>query len=267
MTTVAPDVSDSEKSAISMGSQEEDVLTNQLVAEFSEAVGENVRMVRFMAQCCLRNRNYDMESARKRLGNYLAWRKETFGDLSDQSVEKDENLHAQIMTGMMYICPTRLSTGSGVLFARMRIHDPTKYNAHATIKFWHYIVLSALTLYPTLASAGFTLVNNFEGASMANLDIGVPRAISSALNKCMPIRMNSLNMVNPPWVIRMVVPMVKSIISAKLAQRLNVVLDAAELPGLLGIDQKDLPIELGGELDVDSPTGYLHELLEKNIVV
>lgn len=102
---------------------------------------------------------------------------------------------------------------------------------------------------------------------MANLDIGVPRAISSALNKCMPIRMNSLNMVNPPWVIRMVVPMVKSVISAKLAQRLNVVLDAAELPGLLGIDQKDLPIELGGELDVDSPTGYLHELLEKNIVV
>lgn len=253
--------------SIAIGSPEEGRLAQELIDAFPTAVEENARMVRFMALCCLRNRGYDMASARKRLGKYLEWRKETFGNLLDQTVEDNETLRSQIHSGMVYICPDRTPEGAAIMFVRMRRHDPSTYDSLATVRCWHYMVLTALMQDPGLASNGFLIVNNFEGATTANLDISVPRAISSALNKCMPIRVVSINAVNPPWILRMVIPVVKSLLSAKLAERLNVVLDHAELPGLLSIPQEILPTELDGEVDVDADDGYLHKLAALNLAV
>jgi hypothetical protein len=252
---------------ISINSPEEDSLVKTLLSAFPEAVAENERMVRFMAQCCLRNRSYDILSAQKRLEKYLGWRKEIFGNWADQTASGNEQLCTQILTGMVSVCPAKTPSGAGILFVRMRLHDPVTFDAHATVRCWHYIVMSAITQDPTLARTGFVVINNFEGATLSNLDISVPRAISSALSKCLPVRIESLSAVNPPWVLRMVIPIVKSVLSAKLGERLQVVFEHAELPELLSIPKEILPVELDGEVDVDAPDGYLHKLIEQDLAV
>jgi hypothetical protein len=256
-----------EAPSIAFESPEEAALVENLVANFPEACTENARMVKFMAECCLRNRGYDFASAQKRLGKYLAWRKETFGHLEDQTVENNEVLRSQIHAALMYVCPTRMPNGAALLFVRMRHHNPTQFDAHMTLQYWHYMMLTLLAKDPTLAATGFVIVNNFEGATLANTDINVPRAISSALNKSMPVRVNSINLVNPPWILRMIIPVFKSVLSAKLGERLNVVLQHEDLPAVLSIPQAVLPTELGGEVDVDAPNGYLDELIGQNLSV
>lgn len=248
-------------------SSEEIALIEELCSQFPNEFEENPKLVRFMAACSLRNRHYEVASSLKRLGKYLGWRKEIFGHCKDQSIENDDQLRNQIRAGLLYLCPTRLSNGAALIFIRMRHHNPSDFNSHATMQYWHYMIMTSLIKDPLLAVRGFVFVNNFEGATLANTDIKVPTSISSALNKCMPVRVNSINFVNPPWVIRLVIPVVKTILSAKLASRLNVILDASELPEVLSIAQEALPTELGGLVEVDEPDGVLQIMVAENIVV
>ena len=127
--------------------------------------------------------------------------------------------------------------------------------------------MTAMVHDPTLAAAGFVIVNNFEGATMANTDINIPRVISAAINKCVPIRVKSINMVNPPFILRMVIPVFKSVVSAKMASRFNVILTHDELPAFLSVNREILPTELGGDVDVDAPGGYLQKLIDQKWVV
>lgn len=252
---------------VSIHSSEEGALIEELCSQFPDEYQENPKLVRFMAACSLRNRRYEPASASKRLGKYLGWRKEIFGHCKDQSIEEDATLRDQIRAGLLYLCPTRLPNGAALIFIRMRHHNPSDFDSHTTMQYWHYMIMTSLIKDPLLAVHGFVFVNNFEGATLANTDIKVPTSISSALNKCMPVRVNSINFVNPPWVIRLVIPVVKTVLSAKLASRLNVILDAAELPGVLSISQEDLPTELGGQVEVDDPVGVLQIMVAENIVV
>lgn len=254
-------------SVIKFDSPEEVALVEEISGHFPDELSENPRLVKFMAACCLRNRHYDIKSSLKRLGKYLHWRKEIFCDCKDQTIEDNELLKEQIRAGLLYLCPTRMPNGAALIFVRMRHHNPREFDSHATLRYWHYMIVSSLIKEPTLAMHGFVFVNNFEGASLANTDIQVPKSISAAMNKCMPVRVNSLNFVNPPWVIRLVIPVFKTLFSAKMASRLNVTLDANELPELLSIPQEALPTELGGQIEVDSPDGVLQTMVAENIVV
>lgn len=252
---------------IGIGSPEEATLIEEISGKFPEELAENPRLVKFMAACSLRNRGYDVKSSMKRLGKYLRWRREIFRDYKDQTIEDNELLKGQVRAGLLNICPTRMPNGAALIFIRMRHHNPKEFDSHATLRYWHYMILSALIKDPTLAMHGFVFVNNFEGASLANTDFQVPTAISSALNKCMPVRVNSVNFVNPPWVIRMIIPMFKSIFSAKMAARLNVILDVNELPIVLSVSKEVLPAELGGHIAMDSPEGLLQKVVDENIAV
>ena len=260
-------MSEQDDIVIKIGSSEESKLVEELCKSFPEAMEENSRMVKFLAECSLRNRDYNMESANKRLGKYISWRKDTFGHLSDQSIENNDILKAQIQAGLIYTCPTKLPNGTALLFVRMRHHDPSTFDAITTLKYWHYMILCSLIKDPSLASTGFVFVNNFDGASLSNTDINLPRIISAALNKCMPIRVSSISLVNPPWVLRMVIPIFKSVLSAKLSERVNVVPTNDELPAVLDIPQELLPTELGGQVEVSSKEGHLQVVINENILV
>lgn len=252
---------------VEFGSPEEAVLVEELISNFPSELEENPKLVRFMAACSLRNRRYNKETSLKRLSKYLGWRKEIFGHYKDQTIDDSEALKEQIRAGMLYLCPTRLPNGAALIFIRMRHHNPAEYDSHTTLQYWHYIMMSSLMKDPNLAIHGFVFVNNFEGATLANTDMQLPKAISSAVNKCMPVRVNSINFVNPPWVIRLVIPIMKTVLSAKLASRLNIVLHHDELPSILSISKEVLPTELGGHIEVDSPDGLLQQMIAENHVV
>jgi len=253
-------------SGIEIGSPEETALIEEISAKFPDELRENEKLVKFMAACSLRNRYYDTESSLKRLGKYLQWRKQTFGDYKDQTIEDNQLLREQVGAGLIYLSPTHMPNGAALVFIRMRHHNPKEFDHHATLRYWHYMILCSLIKDPSLAVHGFVFVNNSEGATMANTDIQVPRVISSALTKCMPIRVNSVNLVNPPWFFRLIIPVFKALFPAKLAERINVA-QIDELPALLSVPQEVLPTELGGQVEVDSHDGLLEKMVAENIAV
>ena len=59
----------------------------------------------------------------------------------------------------------------------------------------------------------------------------------------------------------------KALLSAKIGQRLNIVTDIQLLPELLNMDPAHLPIELGGNFEMDTPEILLDNLLQQNIIV
>ena len=252
---------------IGIGSLEESNLVEELCALHPQEMLENPRLVKFMAECSLRNRFHDRDSSSKRLCKYLAWRRESFGDLSDHSVMNNPTLNDQIRAGLLFISPIRLPDGSALMFIRMRKHDPTIFSAKQSLYYWHYMIMTALVKDPALARHGFVMINNFEGAGLANVDLSVPSLISNALDKCMPIRVNSINAVNPPWVIKFVFPVVKALLSSKLGERLNIIPDAANLSETLSIPVSSLPAELGGEVEVGLPEDVLKKITDDNLII
>jgi hypothetical protein len=256
-----------DKVTIGFDSPEEISLLNELVEHFPAEREENPSLLNFMAQSCLRYRRYDMPSALKRLRKYLEWRKNQFGNLADQTVEGCSRLQEQIKASFIYISPQRLDNGSALVFIRMRHHDPKEFDHKFTVKYWHYMMMSAIRTDPRIAVNGFTVVNNFEGAAMTNVDFSLPGAISGAVNSCMPFRVYSINMVNAPWVIRMVLPVFKAALSAKMADRLNIIESATDLPTALRISPSVLPVELGGEVELHSSEGIFELISTANVVV
>ncbi len=57
-------MSEQDDIVIKIGSSEESKLAEELCKNFPEAMEENSRMVKFLAECSLRNRDYNMDSAK-----------------------------------------------------------------------------------------------------------------------------------------------------------------------------------------------------------
>ena len=250
---------------IEMGSPEEVVLVDELCAFHAEEMRENPRLVKFVAECCLRNRHHDMPSASKRLGKYLAWRKESFGDLNDHSIQNDL-LQSQISGGYMSILSEKLPDGTTLLFVRQRCHEPSYFDAKQTLHYYHYMIMSSLMRDPSLARNGFVIVNNFAGAGLANTDISASSAIAIATSKCMPVRVVNMVAVNAPWVLNLLVPIMRSLLSTKLGMRFNTS-NTADLPNILSVPVSHLPVELGGEVTVTPAEDVLKRLLDENLIV
>eukprot|EP00601_Ochromonadales_sp_CCMP2298_P014317 CAMPEP_0173224126 /NCGR_PEP_ID=MMETSP1142-20121109/4159_1 /TAXON_ID=483371 /ORGANISM="non described non described, Strain CCMP2298" /LENGTH=198 /DNA_ID=CAMNT_0014152345 /DNA_START=726 /DNA_END=1323 /DNA_ORIENTATION=- len=165
---------------------------------------------------------------------------------------QSQELQAQLKVGLMYISPLKMSDGSALLFIRLRKHQPQEYTAKQTLRMWHYVIMSTLVKHPALAAKGFTVINNMQDASMLNTDIGLMQGVSKALSKCMPIRLNLLVFANAPWVIRLAVPVIRTLFSDKISQRLHLLDDVANLSAMVGSPMELLPVELGGQVEVDS---------------
>ena len=186
--------------------------------------------------------------------------------MSDQSIQ-DPLLQEQLLTSTLNVCPVKNSNGATVLFLRMKNHNPSKYSAHQTVKLWHYVVFSLLVKDPSLAETGFIFVNNFEGAGLSNIDLNIPNTIISAISNCMPIRINGVYLLNPPWLLHFVVPVVKALVSSKIGQRVNIVTDVQTLPELLCLDVAHVPMELGGTLVLESAEALLEERVKDDLGV
>jgi hypothetical protein len=215
------------------GSAEEILLVEELCACFPEAGEANPHMLRLIVEVTLRFRFHDKASAQERVWKYLSWRQDHFGDLESQSVVDNEELQEQLKAGLFYISPLKMSDGSALLFIRLRNHKPTEYPSPQTLRMWHYLIMVQLSKNPFLAAKGFTFINNMEDASMANTDFNVMQGVAKGLSKCLPIRLNIMVIANAPWLIRVVVPVMKNLFSNKIAQRIHLLDNVSDLPGLV----------------------------------
>lgn len=167
----------------------------------------------------------------------------------------------------MRILPERLSTGEAVIYLEMKRHQPTVYSAEHTLQTWHYLILATMRQFPELAREGFVLTGNMTDASYENLDLGIPEAVASAVSNCMPVRMTNFFLINPPFILRMVIPVIKLILSSKMGHRLNVITDVSALYNEHGMDQALFPDAIGGVLSFENTKEFMNNLLSKNIYV
>jgi hypothetical protein len=222
----------------------------EILSNFPEEMKENSRMVRAMAEICLIFRREEVDQASKALGNYLEWRKELFGSLDDHCLVRDEKLRAQLQCNFLHMSPMRLNNGEGLVYISMKDHDPSIYTTNDTIKCMHYFLITAMMQDPTLAESGFVIVNNMADVELHHLDMHFPGAIASAVGHAIPIRVATVVIVDPPILLRFIVPIVKSVLPAKLCDRLHVVTDLEILSDLISANsQVCLPVELGGTVE------------------
>lgn len=242
-------------------------MVTSLSNKFPAALDKNKTMVEFMSRAFLVFRGMDMASASVRLDNYLRWREKTFGNLDDQSAELDPKLKAQIETNLMHILPLRLPGGEVGIHVQLKHHNTSLYNSIDTVKCWHYHVMCCLKKDISAAEKGFVAFGNLTDVGLSNLDIKVPEAIISAINKCMPVRLSHFFILKPPIVARFLLSIVKMLLSSKLGQRINVLMDEAEFQHSHSIPKSVLPLSLGGELSVEEDVAYVRGLLSDSLAV
>jgi hypothetical protein len=190
-----------------------------------------------------------------------------FGDLRDQSVATDEKLRRQLSTGFIRVLPTKLPNGSAILYLELRRHNALEYSAQDTLKAWHYVIMSTLKSDPDVAVNGFTVIGLMSDVGYSNLDIHIPEGIIGAVSNCMPVRLRNMFICHPPLVARVLIPIVKMLLSSKLGHRLYVVTDDTNISTNHEIPVSLLPHTLGGQIGIDDLEGITPALLQQNFVV
>lgn len=225
----------------------------EILKHFSDAMQENPRMVKAMAKTSLSFRHGDVKLAIQSLRSYLDWRLKKFGSLNDQCLAGDTKLQEQLTSNFIYVCPQRLRNGEALVYVSMKHHDPSAYSTEDTIKCMHFLLISFIIDDPSLAEKGFVLLNNMADVEWRHLDMNFPGAIASAVGRSIPIRLTALVIVDPPLLIRFIVPIVKSVLPTRLSNRLHVVTNRDQLPEVVRVCEKaHLPVELGGEVRFSS---------------
>lgn len=246
-------------------SENESEQVRLMCINFPDAMEKNSRLVESLSLLFLRFRSFDEISARERLTEYLKWRYLSYGGYEDHLISSDDRMREQLSSGLFNII-TDTGDGPALIFAQMRYHDPSSFDAHDTLKCIHFLLMSTLTKYPRFAKNGFSLINDMSGIGLNNLDLKVPELIANAMKKTLPVRVSNLVVYNPPLVVRFVIPVVKLIISNKLGERLHVVTDERKLHEDFQFSPHFLPSTIGGTLELD-PTLAVELLVAEDIAV
>jgi hypothetical protein len=258
-------VDDDEVPASAAGSVNEPEMISDLVGSYPEHSAENKPMVEFMAMIMLKYRNYDLKTAKERLGNYLAWRKSLFGDLSDHAM--DDSMGSLMLGGVIQTIMPPQGEGPMILFLRMRFADPSKHSTLAFVKLWHYLIIAAMKRDSEIARHGIIVINNLSGTGMGNIDRGVPAIIGPAVNNCMPIRLVSACLFNAPWIVSGIINIIKIVFSSKMQKRIHTLSDPVWFRDELKVAPALLPVELGGDYEMINGEAYRKLYQEFNIIV
>lgn len=238
--------------------------TQSLIDQFQVDFQENPRLLSVMAQICLNYRQNDVERAAERLGNYISWRRKVFGNLRDIRLREETKLREQLQTTFLQLSPARLTDGVGMICLSMKMHDPSTYSANDTMKCMHFFLITAMMEDPVLASCGFVFVNNTADAGRNNLDLNLPSVLVSSIIRCLPYRVNKILLVNPPWIIRFFLPIIQTVLPAKLLTRLHVGPPMDKIAEIVGA--QELPTTLGGTVEFNT-LEHIDRLLEEDWVI
>ena len=116
---------------------------------------------------------------------------------------------------------------------------------------WFIAALYICHVTPMAQLRGITMIGSLIGIGMTNLSMSFQRFSVTALQGCMPVKIKAVYMYEPPWIMRTIFPILKSLMSTKLQQRLHIGVEASTLLAKLPADC--IPDEIpGGTRDVGS---------------
>lgn len=238
----------------------------ELYQIYSDAYNENPSLLEFLSLIFLKYSKNNLQNASQRLGKYLEWRRNVFGNLNDQTLENNSLLQQQLQSSFLMILPFSINN-KRILYVELKKHNTSLYSTNDTLKTWHYVIMSELKKNPLLAYHGFYVTGNLTNISYSNLDINIPHAIIHAVSGCMPIRINQFFIINPPYIAQFFLPIIKMLLSTKLSQRLNIIHDYSHLTEHYDIPPTYLPEAIGGTISENILTEIFQTILTENICV
>lgn len=232
--------------------EEEQELINKLLLEFPHECNENKELVEFMSLVMLRYRNYEYDQVKRRLNNYLKWRKELFGNLEYFNInnEKDAIINKVLLTNVLQVYKGINESDPALIFGQMQYHNPSIISALDIIKTWHYLILSNIKYNMNLCENGFIVINNLTNAGFNNIDHHIPPLIGNAVSNCMPIRLKYAIFFNPPFIVHYFLSIIKLFFSSKLQDRMRMLYDNNLLQTELHINPNLIPNNLGGNREI-----------------
>jgi len=244
------DVPKAAKTDVVVGSEEETLLQEAVVATVSRQFPELVKNdpeVPWLALVMLRFRGYAVVDAVARLARFLEFR-------AKYGLQTQKGLTAQtkemLLDGTRVVLPGADKEGRALMMMTMR--NNRAYDPKLVMQVIHWLIICMLKKGgPEVQKKGITAVMDMEGASFKNFDVGMMKEMRPAMYKCFPLRMSSCFIINPNALADVVIPMFKAF-NDKMGSRITVVKDLAEIHQ--HIDKANLPPSLGGTLNYSFKT-------------
>jgi hypothetical protein len=152
-------------------------------------------------------------------------------------------------------------SGRNVMFINPAVQDKTKYSRESLIRATWYMIHAALEDEVT-EKKGMLVAAFPRDAHFSQLDRKFMVMNMASLKGCLPVRMSGLHMCHPPTFFRIVFPFMQMVMGAHLRKRFHIhagsddkVLESLETYGL---ERKNLPTELGGQIALDHQ-GFLDD--------
>lgn len=220
-----------------------------------------------MALVMLKYRNFDMETAKERLSNYLVWRRELFGDLSDHSLESDEMIGEMLNTCFLQTLMPPTGNGPVILYGQGKRHNSSKYTPMHVVKVWHYMIMCALKRDIEIAKHGFIVISNLSDVGYGNMDRGIGKLLRPATKNVMPMRIVYAVLFNPSFIVHSGVSLMVLFLSSKMQGRIKSFSDQSLFQSDLKIDSSRLPVQLGGTCEIKTPETHLKFYQDLNLKV
>lgn len=175
----------------------------------------------FWCRACLRARRFRVRRAMDLMLRYAACKREMDARSAAAGDDEGATVRAILQSGFIsFLEKARCSQGRGVLVIRMARHDSKRFAAEDVLAAAHRVILYAIRKHQRLQAVGFTVISDMTGVGAHNVDVRLPKLLSSSIEKRMPVRICKIVVINPPVFFAAVFRLVRMFLSAKMRSRL-----------------------------------------------
>ncbi|XP_066598808.1 retinol-binding protein pinta-like [Prorops nasuta] len=257
-----------EYAAINLNEQDETRAKN--IAEIKEWLNKNDDLISrtddFFILRFLRTCKFDIERTKRRLRNYHEQRTNS----PEWFLNRDPLLlEMQEFFNMGVFLPLKKPDNEGrmVIIIRCTAHDPSRHEFHDLFKACLMILELAVRQNESVSLHGIIAILDMSGASIGHalqLPPAVIKKVVHAWQGCYPVRVRSMDFVNAPLYVNVVLKIFKKFMTPKLKQRVHIHFSDVKTV-LSKLPPEIIPIEYGGTEDTlqDLKT-YWKQIVEEN---
>jgi hypothetical protein len=205
----------------------------------------------------------NVKLAAKRIVKYWEKRVELFGDskaflplvLGDDGPFKDDSEGLKI--GFIRCTNTYDAAGRPILFgdpSRLPM-DHSSYDPKSLVRsLWYY--MHSVLEDETAQRKGTVIIMFPKSVKFAQFNRKLAQMNAESIKGCIPIRLSALHICHPPLIFDVIFPIVKVLMGAQLRKKIKVNSGSTtkvieKLESQFGIPSENLPIEMGGSLELN----------------
>ncbi|XP_018394572.1 PREDICTED: alpha-tocopherol transfer protein-like [Cyphomyrmex costatus] len=250
---------------------ETDEIRESAVAEIKRWIEENddlpARMDDFLILRFLRVAKFDVEKSKVRIRNYFKQR----SDLPDWHMNIDPfRPELQEILDLGYFLPLRKPDNQGrlVFITQGTRHDPKIHKIPDLFKVTTIVTEVAVKYYPAVSVYGYTIFVDMSNPTFGHIAQFRPNILMNCIHSwqsCFPTRVRSINIINVPVILDVIVKIAKSFMTEKLKNRFHVYSHKTMQNCFKDIPTSILPVEYGGtDGTIKELTEYWKKLVEEN---